>query len=95
MNRASALVEFFRARLDEGPADVEADADRKLLERYDYCVALGGCPGNEDLDVARNEYEDHVFPLRIARFAHHPAYAALVANRWVPEDYAAALLAAS
>lgn len=122
MNRETAIVEFFRARLredeqiaragddacwhidfcdDEGPTyhkrfdpermlrDVEAD--HKLLERYDYCVSGGGCPGNEALDAAREEYENYVFPLRIARFSDHPAYAALVASRWVYEDYASAV----
>jgi hypothetical protein len=112
MERETAIVEFFRARIDEEAAELERlesgaraqcyvraygdmlkaniEADRELLERYDYCVNMGGCPGNGDLDVARDEYERYVFPARIARFSDHSAHAALVANRWVPEDYAAA-----
>ena len=110
MDRDTAIVEFFRARLDEEEAELDRmtggalvqgylrvygdrlkaniQADRELLERYDYCVDKE-CPGNADLAWARWEYEQHVFPLRIARFSDHPAHAALVASRWVPEDYVA------
>ncbi|MGW4422539.1 hypothetical protein [Streptosporangium sp. NPDC004631] len=110
MDRETAIVEFFRARLDEEETELDRmtdgalvqgylrvygdrlkaniEADRELLKRYDYCVQME-CPGNEDLAWARREYEQHVFPLRIARFSDHPAHAALVASRWVPEGYAA------
>ncbi|MFI7448102.1 hypothetical protein ACIBQX_11440 [Nonomuraea sp. NPDC049714] len=111
MEREAAIVEFFRARLDEEAADLDRltsgplvqgylrvygdrlkaniEADRRLLERYDYCVAME-CPGNVDLSYARREYETEVFPARIARFADHPAYATLQ-GPWVPEDYANAV----
>jgi hypothetical protein len=85
MDREAAIVEFLRARLAETPDT----GDSELLERYDYCQRMY-CPGNEDLGWAMREYEDYVFPARIARFADHPAHAALVANRWVAEDYIAA-----
>jgi hypothetical protein len=88
MEREAAIVEFFRARLAENPDE----GDLRLLERYDYCVDME-CPGNVDLAYARWEYENEVFPARIARFADHPAYAFLAANRWVPEDYANAVKA--
>lgn len=76
-----------------GLAAMEAaiEADHALLERYDYCVRMGGCPGNEDLDAARDEYEMYTFPLRIARFSDHPVYAALALDsRWVEANYVAA-----
>ncbi|MFG1683509.1 hypothetical protein ACGFNP_25295 [Nonomuraea sp. NPDC049269] len=76
-----------------GLAAIEAviEADRALLERYDYCVRMGGCPGNEDLDAALNEYEMHTFPLRIARFSDHPVYATLALDgRWIEANYVAA-----
>jgi hypothetical protein len=89
MEREAAIVEFFRTRLAESPDE----GDLRLLERYDYCVAME-CPGNEGLSWARREYEDEVFPARIARFADHPAYATLQ-GPWVPEDYANAVKAGS
>lgn len=76
-----------------GLAAIEAavKADRALLERYDFCVMMGGCPGNEDLDAALDEYEMYTFPLRIARFSDHPVYATLALDsRWVEADYVAA-----
>lgn len=116
MDRETAIVDFFRARLAEeetelaqltGGALVQGylrvygdrlkaniGADRELLARYDDCVNYGGCPGNEALDVARAEYENHVFPARIARFSDHPTYAALALDgRFVPEVYLTALKA--
>jgi hypothetical protein len=113
MDRQTAIVDFFRARLDEEAAELDRmtnaplvqgyvrvygdrlkaniEADRELLARYDDCVNYGGCPGNEALDVARAEYENHVFPARIARFSDHPTYATLALDgRFVPEVYLAA-----
>ncbi|HEY9370037.1 hypothetical protein [Streptomyces sp.] len=109
MERATAMVEFFRARLDEEEAELarmtsgalvqgylrvygdrlkaNVQADRALLYRYDYCVEMGGCLGNEGLDVIREEYEDLIFPARISRFGDHPAWASLAANVWVERDY--------
>ena len=89
MDREAAIVEFFRARLAESPDE----GDAKLLERYDYCQQMY-CPGNEDLGWAMREYEDYVFPARIARFSDHPTYATLALDGcFVPEVYLAALKA--
>jgi hypothetical protein len=112
MDRETAIVEFFIARLEEEEAELHrltsgalvqgylrvygdrlkanVQADRKLLERYAYCQDYY-CPGNEDLGWAIREYEDYVFPARIARFSDHPVYVSLALNgRWVAEDYLAA-----
>lgn len=112
MDREDAVVEFFRARLDEEQALLDemtnrplvqgflrvygdrlkasVQADRNLLERYAYCQSYY-CTGNEDLGVSIREYEDYVFPARIARFSDHPVYATLALNGcFVEADYIAA-----